>query len=496
MAYPFFCRGPLHNITSSGGPIVKIKNTANNPCVSHVVVSQVSSIDGTALSGFTKCEEVRFATMPTYIGNSVLNNLGINLSYKTIPGLSLKYKSMVYMEMTDCSVLLGMVKSGSLFGAPTSTVFSMQDGYVYHNGSAWTDYRLEASMTIKWDEVFQYTVSAKEYWKNEFLPATSGPGTVWMEVTTKISKSEYDRLVQEHHPSIYIYQSNTGRAYQKEFQRQVLFGPIKFYGNGHGFVSVDNGPKIRMQSDCVIDIGNRNKNTDGYVSHTIKVYGKISEIRGFVSQENPNNELLPVKVTSLDLSKCVYLQHIGTWRNVDVSPASANIPNSVKTFGIGCFANRNDITTLTWLPTSLTAIPDNCFAGCKNLANLYGVGNCTQLKSIGWYAFRDCTSLSGTLAQQKSNNGCFCASVTDIGIDPFRNVGYGNANKVFAVCMKGKSISTIVDNDNIFMSADQAKVGLNGSIGRLKWYGTDGYIEDVNSGNVSTWRIVRQNTGL
>lgn len=277
----------------------------------------------------------------------------------------------------------------------------------------------------------------------------------------------------------------------------VWVGPFKFSNNGSGSVSIDNGPKERIESGQKLLIGGRNGAHTGYVKHSLKIYGRVERIEGFVNQ-NDSPTGLPPLVTSLDLSGCSSLRYINSFASVSASPKDCKIPNTVEGFGDGCFANRSDITTLTWLPTSLTAIPTECFSGCKKLKNLYGIERCTKLTAIGSGCFMDCTALAGTLADQKANKGCLPSSVTTIYANPFRNVCYGSADSEFAVCMRGKTIDQILGVDTVRWSANQANVGANtGSVGRLKWYGTDGYIKDVRQqGAVSEWQKVKQNTGL
>ena len=135
--------------------------------------------------------------------------------------------------------------------------------------------------------------------------------------------------------------------------------------------------------------------------------------------------------------------------------------------------------------------------GCKNLVSLYGIEKCTKLTTLGRECFRGCIALTGTLSQQKSNFGCLPSSVTSINASPFSHVCYGSADKVFAVCMRGKTMDEILAFTSIRESANQAEVSASeGSIGRVRWYGTDGYIKDVRVGGKSVWQKVKQNTGL
>ena len=510
--------------TNNTWPVVRTESGGNQYAQYVIVGPLISAIGANAFRGMPNCGDVRINSSSLTFGSNVFEGLGTSLSLKTISGTSIKYKAIVYVENFDCQSILD---KGAPFGAPTTTVFSCIDGYVYYNGSKWTMHTNEISATFKWaergpDDVstsysYSYYVKFPSYYTEPngvtYLCPLSYciPNNVLNEVGIRnqygvkntvttligISEQQYSRLYQLGYGAYISYSKTSSTTDIGNDRSTVWVGNFTFSNNGYGYVSVDGGKKTQIKSGQNIVIGGRNGNTIGYVSHSIKIYGRVERIDVFIGQNDPPVGLPPV-VTALNLSKCSSLKSIMTFANVQVSPASAGIPNSVEEFGAHCFENRTDsISNLNWLPTSLKGIPDFCFNGCKNLTSLYGIERCTQLTTLGYWCFRDCTSLAGTLAQQKANNGCLPSSVNTISSAPFMNVCYGAANSEFAVCMRGKTLAQILSFDNVRWSASQAEVDLNGgSVGRLKWYGTDGYIQDVVDQYTSAWQQVKQNTGL
>lgn len=524
----FYVINPFSAIPNlSNGPVVSCGSHKNEYVKFVLVGGTITHIGNNAFEGMTGCSEIRiYGALPSF-GTGVFSRLGESLALKTMAGTPIQYKAIVYIEDVSCDELLS---AGVPSGTPSTVVFSCMDGYVYHDGSTWATHKFVISATLKWAEIgyedtapvsYSYFVKFPSYsWgrlsfitdyivdnispvgtppERPLLNAKLSPllrGIPYGSMTYyPIQKWQYDSLRSDGF-SKYTEERRT-EVQVAGARTTVWVGPFKFSNNGSGSVSIDNGPKERIESGQKLLIGGRNGAHTGYVKHSLKIYGMVERIEGFVNQ-NDSPTGLPPLVTSLDLSGCSSLRYINSFASVSASPKDCKIPNTVEGFGDGCFANRSDITTLTWLPTSLTAIPTECFSGCKKLKDLYGIERCTKLTSIGSWCFMDCTSLSGTLADQKANKGCFPSSVTTIYTNPFLNVCYGNASREFAVCMRGKTIDQILGVDNVRWSANQANVGANnGSVGRLKWYGTDGYIKDVKQRNsVSEWQKVKQNTGL
>lgn len=513
----------------SNGPVVSYNDMGpsdshKNEKVKYVVVGDsITRVGNNAFAGMPSCSEIRFkGSLPSF-GEGVFSLLGDSLGMKPIAETPIKCKAIVYMENVSCDELLS---TGIPSGTPSTVVFSCIDGYVYHDGSTWTTFMVVVSATVKWAEKWDddsSTVSYPYYVKFPTYISRDNSGTLYQAFITDYIAEEHLKRAnlspelrgavgsQMTYINIQKWQYDSLRAdgytnYTGELQKELKFegerttvwvGPFQFAHNGFGAVSIDNGPKQKIESGKKLLIGGLNGDVSGYVDHSLKIYGSVERIEGFINQNDSPAGMPPV-VTALDLSGSSSLRYINSFASVSANPKDCKIPNTVEGFGERCFANRSDITTLTWLPTSLTDLPTECFAGCKNLANLYGIERCTKLKSIGSRCFMDCTSLSGNLADQKANNGCFPSSVTTIYPYPFHNVCYGNSDSEFAVCMRGKTIDQILGIDNVRRSANQANVGANnGSVGRLKWYGTDGYIKDVKQQDgVSEWQKVKQNTGL
>ena len=101
---------------------------------------------------------------------------------------------------------------------------------------------------------------------------------------------------------------------------------------------------------------------------------------------------IPDSVTSIG-----YLAFAGC-----TSLTSVTIPDSVTSIGFSAFEDCTSLTSVT-IPDSVTSIGDSAFSGCTSLTSVTIGGSVT---SIGGYAFEDCTSLTEIDVDENNQNYC------------------------------------------------------------------------------------------
>ncbi len=119
------------------------------------------------------------------------------------------------------------------------------------------------------------------------------------------------------------------------------------------------------------------------------------------------------------------------WNSYKSSITSVSLPNGLKSIGNYAFYQCTGLTSIT-IPSSVISIGLNAFSGCSGLTSIsYAEGS--LLKSFGEYAFESCTSLTSltvpanvTTIGRGAFNSCNLTSVTlqdcevSIGEDAFR----------------------------------------------------------------------------
>ena len=102
------------------------------------------------------------------------------------------------------------------------------------------------------------------------------------------------------------------------------------------------------------------------------------------------------------------------------SLTSVNMPKALVTL-VNDFCYNTKVTTLDLSDcTNLTTIGEYAFRGCYSLTTVGDLSKCTKLTTIGDYAFTDRNKIKGSLTLP--------TSVTKIGTEAFRNVGYTSIN--------------------------------------------------------------------
>ena len=117
---------------------------------------------------------------------------------------------------------------------------------------------------------------------------------------------------------------------------------------------------------------------------------------------------------------------------------SFTIPDRVKSIGAWAFRDCTDLTSIV-IPDSVTSIGDMVFYGCTGLTSIV-IGD--SVKSIDWYAFGGCTGLTSIVIPDSvtsigSSAFYGCTGLTSIVIhDSVRSIG----NRAFEGCINLKDV--------------------------------------------------------
>lgn len=119
--------------------------------------------------------------------------------------------------------------------------------------------------------------------------------------------------------------------------------------------------------------------------------------------------------TCMVIGATAKVKKISLGESVDVEKGEDILTYKIVSIKKGAFKKNTKITSFTLTSESdITAIPDNCFTGCKKLAKVEL--NNDDIKKIGKNAFKDCKKLSYiTIKSDK------ITKVKSIGKDAFKN---------------------------------------------------------------------------
>ncbi len=172
---------------------------------------------------------------------------------------------------------------------------------------------------------------------------------------------------------------------------------------------------------------------------SIKIPNSVKSIgnSAFYNCESLKNIIIPSSVTTI--GDYAFSRAFGNFE----TSVNIEIPNSVTSIGESAFYNNSCLVSVT-IPDSVTSMGYNAFALC-------GLRSATILaKSIGSYAFSDCSSLESITIKSSVisiENGAFdgCSSVTNIIIpDSVASIGDYAFNK----CSNLTNISVDKNNKN------------------------------------------------
>ena len=160
----------------------------------------------------------------------------------------------------------------------------------------------------------------------------------------------------------------------------------------------------------------------------------------------------------------VYISDIAKWCSISFESSFANplyyahnlylngelvtelvVPNSVTSIGYYAFRNCTSLTSVT-IPDSVTNIGDSAFSGCTSLTSVVIPDSVT---SIRWGAFSDCTSLTSVVIPD---------SVTSIGYSAFygcsslTSVYYDGTNDEWAEISIGSNNSSLTNATHYYYS--------------------------------------------
>lgn len=444
----------------------------NKAWVSKIVMPTPPVIGANTFSNLTKCKEVEFYTASTPIIHQDAFS-GIGSAITTYQYMYKKpYKTLIKFTDIEETTLLSM--EGFPFGAPTTTIFKVNNGMVYYNGTKWDGYI--PSMTL---DVHLPTLHQVGYIAPPYYAYTIGP--------------------------IFFKDGKRGRYYKLADKSQDRTGIVP-----------ENG-KIGISMN-------------GYTGK-ILIYGEIERIEGLATIAPEATWFYPDEPTinNLDLRDLETLEYFSfsTGGGI-VAPAPDKINWMPNMKEIGVFCNDDRVKDLLWLPVGLETIDDGCFSGCRNLSSLKGIGRCTKLKKIGEKAFEGCIALVGDdLTEQKTIDAIIPHSVTNIGKYAFCNLQRGgqppprlsleevlrawwageyetivryrsyleNRTKLF-LCFKGRTCSEIMEMENFPWDYPLSNYTLDGDTGRIVYYGTDGWIEVQLQNGQNVYKMTRGTTGL
>ena len=237
------------------------------------------------------------------------------------------------------------------WGAPTATTkFVGSDGFLVWDGSSWGKYRLAITMTIVPEANIEYTIGGMT------LAGGSGSTIIaWGDRAGNAAKINSN--------------ASTNHTYKSAAQREV-----RVFGNIQSLMGAASGAFFRAASGSYPDT-----------------------IRGvIISTECPLQTIGNYafnRCASLANVECraATLESIGNAAFFNctnlVSPIFA--AQNLQSLGNSAFLNTG-ITSLEWLPTSVTSLGVSCFRNCEHLTSLeFDISGCT----LGSYVFANCTSL-------------------------------------------------------------------------------------------------------
>ena len=457
----------------SNSPIVMSQDN-NKAWVSKIVMPTPPVIGANTFSNLTKCKEIEFYTPSTpIIHQNAFSGIGSAIS--TYQYMYKKpYKTMIKFYGMEETTLLAM--EGFPFGAPTTTIFKVNNGIVYYNGTKWEGYIPSVTLKVHLPTLHQVGYFAPPYYAYSIGPIKFKDGI-------------------------------KGKYYKPQDKSALNIGYL-----------IPENDKIGISMN-------------GYTGDII-IYGEVERIEGLVTIAPEATWFYPdvptiQSITLRSLESLKYFSFAGDKAITVPKPSQIEWPQTLKC--IGGLSKNGDVTDLSWLPVGLETIEDGCFSGCYNLSSLKGLGRCTNLKTIGEKAFDGCRSLVGDdLQTQKTQEAIIPPSVTYIGRNAFcdlqcgrgnikillpqkskyydqfmeylakdyRNKNYLASRQKLFLCFKGRTCSQIMAMENFPWDYPLSNYTQEGDTGRIVYYGTDGWIEVQLQNGQNVYKMTRGTTGL
>ena len=184
------------------------------------------------------------------------------------------------------------------------------------------------------------------------------------------------------------------------------------------------------------------------ISRILDDYGKDNAAAQAVSDDRSSAKSIGAKDARLTIENGVLV------KCAEDAKGELIIPNGVTSIGYSAFRNCTSLTSIT-IPNSVTSIGDSAFSGCDSLTSIVIPDSVT---SIGWYAFGYCDSLTSvTIGNGVTSIGYYafvsCSSLEMLTVAPGNPKYHSEGNCIIETAtgtlVKGCKNSVIPDDGSV-----------------------------------------------